>query len=70
MSALEVLNRCRSIEEAIELLPAETLSPAFWTMVEHRVAAEVAPRVPNVERIEVRLFRMDGGELGISNREP
>ena len=67
-SASEVLSRCRSVEEGIELLPAETLSPAFWTMVEHRIAAVVAPRVPNVERIEVRLFRMDGGELGIANR--
>jgi cobalt-precorrin-5B (C1)-methyltransferase len=66
-SALEVLGQCRSIEEAIELLPAETLSPAFWTMVEHRIAEVVAPRVPNVERIQVRLFRMDGGELGIAN---
>lgn len=62
-SALEVLSRCRSIEEAIELLPAETLSPAFWTLVEHRIAAVVAPRVANVERIQVRLFRMDGGAL-------
>lgn len=65
-SALDVLSRCRSIEEAIELLPAETLSPAFWTMVEHRIAAVVAPRVANVERIQVRLFRMDGGALGIA----
>jgi hypothetical protein len=67
-SASEVLSRCRSIEEAIESLPAETLSPAFWTMVEDRIAAAVAPRIPNVESIRVRLFRMDGGALGMANR--
>jgi len=65
-SASEVLSRCRSIEEAIESLPAETLSPAFWTMVEDRIATVVAPRIPNVEHIRVRLFRMDGGALGNS----
>ena len=64
----EEFSRCRSIEEAIELVPAETLSPAFWTMVEDRIAAVVAPRVANVERIQVRLFRMDGGELGGATR--
>ena len=67
-SASEVLSRCRSIEEAIESLPAETLSPAFWTMVEDRIAAAVAPRIPNVESIRVRLFRMDGGALGMANK--
>jgi cobalt-precorrin-5B (C1)-methyltransferase len=66
-AASEVLSRCRSIEEAIESLPAETLSPAFWDMVEDRIATVVAPRLPNVERIQVRLFRMDGGALGIPN---
>ena len=67
LAASEVLSRCRSIEEAIESLPAETLSPAFWNMVEDRIATVVAPRLPNVERIQVRLFRMDGGALGIAN---
>ena len=67
-SASEVLGRCRSVEEAIESLPAETLSPAFWTMVEDRIAGAVAPRIPNVESIRVRLFRMDGGALGMANR--
>lgn len=67
-SASEVLGRCRSVEEAIESLPAETLSPAFWTMVEDRIATAVAPRIPNVESIRVRLFRMDGGALGMANR--
>ena len=66
-SASEVLSRCRSVEEAIESLPTETLSPAFWIMVEDRIAAAVAPRIPNVENIRVRLFRMDGGALGIAN---
>jgi cobalt-precorrin-5B (C1)-methyltransferase len=65
--ALQVLSRCRSIEEAIELLPAETLSPAFWNLVERRIAGAVAQRVPGVERVEVRLFRMDGGALGGQN---
>ncbi|MFZ0502310.1 MAG: cobalt-precorrin-5B (C(1))-methyltransferase CbiD [Chthoniobacterales bacterium] len=65
--ALQVLSQCRSIEEAIEMLPASTLPPAFWNLVEHRVAGVVAERVPSVERVEVRLFRMDGGALGVAN---
>jgi cobalt-precorrin-5B (C1)-methyltransferase len=68
-SALEVLDRCRSLEEAIELLPVEILSPAFWTLAEQRIAELTAPRVPNVEIIQVRLFRMDGGALGIANSQ-
>jgi cobalt-precorrin-5B (C1)-methyltransferase len=67
-SVLEVLGQCRSIEEAIASLPAETLSPAFWTVVEGRIAAVTAQRVPSVRRVEVRLFRMDGEALGIANR--
>ncbi|HTD16649.1 MAG TPA: cobalt-precorrin-5B (C(1))-methyltransferase CbiD [Chthoniobacterales bacterium] len=67
ISAAEILSRCRSIEEAIESLPAETLSPAFWTMVEDRIATVVARRIPNVDSIRVRLFRMDGGALGVAN---
>jgi cobalt-precorrin-5B (C1)-methyltransferase len=63
-SALEVLGRCRSTEEAIELLPVEILSPAFWRLVGQRIAGVVAPRVPSVGRVQVRLFRMDGGALG------
>jgi hypothetical protein len=49
-------------------LPVETLSPGFWTMVEDRIAAVAAQRVPGVEHIRVRLFRMDGEALGIANR--
>jgi cobalt-precorrin-5B (C1)-methyltransferase len=63
-SAVEVLGRCRSIEEAIELLPAEVLSAAFWTSVEQRIAEIVTPRVSRVQQVRVRLFRMDGGALG------
>ncbi|MBV8816570.1 MAG: cobalamin biosynthesis protein CbiD [Verrucomicrobia bacterium] len=63
-TALEVVDRCRSIEEAIELLPAEILSPVFWSVVERRIAAAVAHRLPRVEAVQVRLFKMDGGALG------
>jgi cobalt-precorrin-5B (C1)-methyltransferase len=64
-TALEVLNQSRSIEEAIELVPTEILSPAFWSMVEQRIAAALAQRLPRVERIQARLFKMDGGALGV-----
>jgi cobalt-precorrin-5B (C1)-methyltransferase len=62
-AALEVLGRCKSIEEAIELIPPAVLSRSFWTMVEQRIAAVTAERLPRVERVEVRLFRMDGESL-------
>jgi cobalt-precorrin-5B (C1)-methyltransferase len=63
VAALEVLGRCKSIEEAIELIPSAVLSRSFWTMVEQRIAAVTAQRLPRVERVEVRLFRMDGESL-------
>lgn len=63
VAALEELERSRSVEEAIELIPSDILSPSFWAMVERRIATLTAERVPRVERIEVRLFRMDGGSL-------
>jgi cobalt-precorrin-5B (C1)-methyltransferase len=63
VAALEVLGRAKSVEEAIELIPPDVLSPAFWAMVEQRIATVTAQRLPRVERIEVRLFRMDGESL-------
>jgi cobalt-precorrin-5B (C1)-methyltransferase len=63
VAVLEVLGRCRSIEEAIELIPPDVLSRSFWTMVEQRIAAVTAQRLPQVEHVEVRLFRMDGESL-------
>ena len=63
VAALEVLGRTKSVEEAIELIPPDVLSPAFWAMVEQRIATVTAQRLPRVERIEVRLFRMDGESL-------
>jgi cobalt-precorrin-5B (C1)-methyltransferase len=63
VAALEVFGRCKSIEEAIELIPPAVLSRSFWTMVEQRIAAMTAQRLPRVERVEVRLFRMDGESL-------
>src|SRR5258708_586987 len=63
VDGLEVLGRCKSIEEAIELIPPAVLSRSFWTMVEQRIAAVTAQLLPRVERVEVRLFRMDGESL-------
>jgi cobalt-precorrin-5B (C1)-methyltransferase len=63
VAALGVLGRCKSVEEAIELIPPAVLSRSFWTMVEQRIAVVTAQRLPRVERVEVRLFRMDGESL-------
>jgi cobalt-precorrin-5B (C1)-methyltransferase len=63
VATLEVLGRSRSFEEAFELISPDVLSPSFWAMVEQRIAALTAQRLPLVERVEVRLFRMDGKSL-------
>jgi len=67
LPAAEVLSRSRSIEEAIELVPTDMLSPTFWSMVERRIASVTAQLLPRVEQVQVRLFRMDGRALGIAD---
>ncbi|HKM58201.1 MAG TPA: cobalt-precorrin-5B (C(1))-methyltransferase CbiD, partial [Chthoniobacterales bacterium] len=69
-AALEVLGRSRSFEEAFELVPPDILSPSFWAMVEQRIAALTAQQLPLVERVEVRLFRMDGKSLSMESHRP
>jgi cobalt-precorrin-5B (C1)-methyltransferase len=66
--ALDVLARCKSVEEAIEIISPEILSPLFWKFVEMKIATVAATRLSRVERRQVRLFRMNGESLSELNR--
>lgn len=53
-----------TVEAVIERLQAEPESRALWSEIEERIAARIRPRVARVDRVEVRLFAMDGTPIG------
>ncbi len=53
-----------TVEAVVERLRAEPSGGALWRDVEERIAARIGPRVPRVDRVEVRLFAMDGTPIG------
>jgi cobalt-precorrin-5B (C1)-methyltransferase len=61
---LESMTHSRTVEGQIELLQAEAFSAEFWSLVEKRIAAQIAYLLKHVESVAVRLFRMDGKPLG------
>lgn len=63
----ELVNRiekANTVENIIEMLKNEPGARAFWTGMELRLAALMAPKMPRVGRVAVRLFSMDGTPLG------
>ncbi|MBP0599429.1 cobalamin biosynthesis protein CbiD [Herbaspirillum sp. LeCh32-8] len=63
---LQQMKEANTVEAVIELVRArdESLSRVLWTEIEARIAALAAARVPNVSRVAVRLFDLDGRQLG------
>ncbi|MDI1294034.1 MAG: cobalt-precorrin-5B (C(1))-methyltransferase CbiD [Methylobacter sp.] len=58
------LERANTVEAAMERLKNEPGAQALWTDIEQRIAALVHARVPAVQRVEVRLFNLQGESLG------
>jgi cobalt-precorrin-5B (C1)-methyltransferase len=58
------LEQANTVEAAIQRLTNEPGSQALWTDIEQRIAALVDARVPAVQRVEVRLFNLQGDALG------
>jgi cobalt-precorrin-5B (C1)-methyltransferase len=61
---VQELERANTVEAAIQHLTKEPDSQALWIDIEQRIAALVHARVPAVEKIEVRLFNLQGDSLG------
>jgi cobalt-precorrin-5B (C1)-methyltransferase len=53
-----------TVEGVIEMLGDSADARALWSAIERRCAALMHARVPRVQRLEVRLFAMDGRALG------
>ncbi|MCA1326581.1 cobalt-precorrin-5B (C(1))-methyltransferase CbiD [Herbaspirillum sp. alder98] len=64
---LQQMKDANTVEAVIELVRAcdAALSKALWVEIEGRIARLAAARMPNVDRVEVRLFDLDGGALGV-----
>jgi len=61
---VQELEQANTVEAAIERLKSEPGTQALWIDIEQRIAALVRARVPSVQRIEVRLFNLQGESLG------
>lgn len=54
----------RTVEAIIESLAGDGRAPAFWREIEARIAAAMGRKLSTVDRICVRVFALDGKELG------
>ncbi len=63
---LQQMKEANTVEAIIDLVRRQdaALSCALWSAIEARIAALAHARVPAVERIEVRLFDLEGRQLG------
>jgi cobalt-precorrin-5B (C1)-methyltransferase len=61
---LKLMAQSRTVEGQIELLRAQPFSAEFWSLVEKRIAAQIAAQLKRVDLVSVRLFQMDGQPLG------
>lgn len=58
------IESANTVEAAIERLKNEAGAVALWRAIEARIAALAQARVPSAQRVEVRLFDLDGNLLG------
>lgn len=65
-SLLQQMKEANTVEAIIELVRQQdaALSRRLWCEIEARIAALAHARVPAVQRIAVRLFDLDGRQLG------
>lgn len=61
VSAIEQSN---TVEAAMETIKHEAGARDLWIDIEQRIAALAHVRVPSVKRLEVRLFDLNGNQLG------
>ncbi|WP_035052080.1 cobalt-precorrin-5B (C(1))-methyltransferase CbiD [Andreprevotia chitinilytica] len=56
--------KANTVENVIQILQPHPAAQAFWTEVEQRTARLMHARVPAAQRVEVRLFAMNGTAIG------
>lgn len=61
---ITAMQQANTVEAIILLLKNEAGAQAFWLEIENRIAALAQQRLPAVDRVEVRLFDLDGNLLG------
>ncbi|MFZ2404494.1 MAG: cobalt-precorrin-5B (C(1))-methyltransferase CbiD [Methylobacter sp.] len=61
---VQELEQANTVEAAIQRLTNEPGAQALWMDIEQRIAALVHTRVPAVQKVEVRLFNLQGDALG------
>jgi cobalt-precorrin-5B (C1)-methyltransferase len=61
---VQELEQANTVEAAIDILKNQPGSQDLWTDIEQRIAKLVHARVPAVQRVEVRLFNLQGDSLG------
>lgn len=63
-SVVQMLEQANTVEAAIDILKDIPNSQALWTEIEKRIAGLVHTQVPAAQRVEVRLFNLQGDCLG------
>lgn len=61
---VEQIEKANTVENVVQIMKTQAAARGYWMGIERRVAALMAPRVPNVDRVAVRLFSMNGAPLG------
>lgn len=58
------IESANTVENVVELVQEHPLSRTLWMEIEQRVARQMHDRVPLVDQVKVRLFRMNGQAIG------
>jgi len=61
---VEEMRQANTVEAVMELLKNESRAQAFWIEIERRISQLAHSRVPLVDRVEVRLFNLNGDAIG------
>jgi cobalt-precorrin-5B (C1)-methyltransferase len=61
---VEEMRQANTVEAVMEQLKNEPRAQAFWIEIERRISQLAHSRVPLVDRVEVRLFNLNGDAIG------
>jgi len=61
---VEEMRQANTVEAVMERLKREPRAQELWMEIERRIAQLAHSRVPLVDRIEVRLFNLNGEAIG------
>ncbi|MDN0075350.1 cobalt-precorrin-5B (C(1))-methyltransferase CbiD [Crenobacter sp. SG2303] len=61
---VDQIEKANTVENVVQIMKPQADARGYWMEIERRVAVLMAPKVPSVDRVAVRLFSMDGTPLG------